>query len=263
MTEYGVRLGSMLFTMVEPHRGHEVEYNRWYERDHFYAGCLIGPYCFAGARWVATRDLKALRYPDPSPIAAGPEVGSFLSLYYILEGKRQEWRSWGAEQVFRLDAEGRMFRERDHVHTLHYLYRWGVFRDEEGVSAELALDHRFPGLAVVVGERAEGVPASEIERWYREEHLPRTLPSTAAAMCLAFEGEATMPSTPSNVPPPTGVEDRFLLLFFLDSDPRECWDALFARHGDELATTGFGKVIYASPFIPTVPGTDAHIDELW
>ena len=33
-----VRLGSMLFTLVEPHRGHEVAYNRWYERDHFYAG---------------------------------------------------------------------------------------------------------------------------------------------------------------------------------------------------------------------------------
>ena len=28
----------MLFTMVDPEQGHEVEYNRWYERDHFYAG---------------------------------------------------------------------------------------------------------------------------------------------------------------------------------------------------------------------------------
>jgi len=45
MTDVGgqVRLGTMLFTLVEPHRGHEVAYNRWYERDHFYAGCMVGP----------------------------------------------------------------------------------------------------------------------------------------------------------------------------------------------------------------------------
>ena len=52
-----VKLGSMLFTIVEPHRGHEVAYNRWYERDHFYSGCLIGPYNFAGRRFVATAEL--------------------------------------------------------------------------------------------------------------------------------------------------------------------------------------------------------------
>ena len=61
-----IKLGSMLFTLVEPRRGHEVAYNRWYERDHFYAGCMIGPYQFAGKRFVATAELKALRDPDPS-----------------------------------------------------------------------------------------------------------------------------------------------------------------------------------------------------
>ena len=48
-----IRLGAMLFTMIEPHRGHEVAYNRWYERDHLYAGCTVGPYNFAAKRWVA------------------------------------------------------------------------------------------------------------------------------------------------------------------------------------------------------------------
>src|SRR5215467_7499524 len=57
MKEYGIKVGTILFTLVEPHRGHEVEYNRWYERDHFYAGCLIGRSWFAGGRWVATRHL--------------------------------------------------------------------------------------------------------------------------------------------------------------------------------------------------------------
>ena len=61
-----VKLGTILFTLVEPHRGHEVAYNRWYERDHFYAGCMVGPWCFAGRRFVATRACKDLRYPDES-----------------------------------------------------------------------------------------------------------------------------------------------------------------------------------------------------
>jgi len=81
-----IKLGSLLFTLVEPHRGHEVAYNRWYERDHFYSGCMIGPYNFAGKRFVATADLKALRDPDPSIVTGAPDRGSFLALYWVLEG---------------------------------------------------------------------------------------------------------------------------------------------------------------------------------
>src|SRR3954464_16002961 len=93
-----VRLGSMLFTMVEPHRGHEVDYNRWYERDHFYAGCMVGPWLFARLRWVATRDLKALRFPEDSAIAK-PSVraGSYVAIYWIHEGKLDEQRAWASE----------------------------------------------------------------------------------------------------------------------------------------------------------------------
>ena len=59
--EYPIRVGSMLFVLTDPGVGHEVEYNRWYERDHIYAGCMVGPWFFAGGRWVATRALKELR----------------------------------------------------------------------------------------------------------------------------------------------------------------------------------------------------------
>ena len=55
-----IDVGAMLFTMVEPHQGHEVAYNRWYERDHFYAGCMIGAGNFAGRRWVAPGDRQPL-----------------------------------------------------------------------------------------------------------------------------------------------------------------------------------------------------------
>ena len=263
MATEGLRLGSMLFTLVEPTRGYEREYNRWYERDHFYAGCLIGPYCFAGGRWVATREMKALRFPEDSPIATSRDVGSLLSLYYILDGHRQEWRTWAAEQVFRLNEQGRMYPHREHVHTLHYVHQWNVQREPDGVPAEIALDHRFPGLAVVFGERSEGTSSAQIEQWYREAALPEMLPGSPAALCVAFEGEASMPSTPSKVPAVSGVERRFLLLFFLDTDPRECWESTFVPHAKALEVSGLGSVVYASPFVPTVPGTDTYLDDLW
>ena len=46
--DYPVKVGSMLLTLVQPHKGFERAYNRWYERDHFYAGCMVGPWLFAG-----------------------------------------------------------------------------------------------------------------------------------------------------------------------------------------------------------------------
>ena len=78
------RLGSALFTLVEPHPGHEVAYNRWYERDHFYAGCMVGPWLFAGRRWVATRDQKDLRFGDAPDVFGDLRRGSYLATYWIV-----------------------------------------------------------------------------------------------------------------------------------------------------------------------------------
>lgn len=47
--DYPVKVGSMLLTLVDPHRGFERAYNRWCERDHFYGGSMEGPYQLAAA----------------------------------------------------------------------------------------------------------------------------------------------------------------------------------------------------------------------
>ena len=87
MNDHPVRVGSMLYTLVDPNRGHEVAYNRWYERDHFYAGCLIGPWLFAGKRWVSTRELKDMRFPADSTVTVPVDKGSYLATYWVHEGK--------------------------------------------------------------------------------------------------------------------------------------------------------------------------------
>ena len=141
-----VRLGSMLFTLVEPHRGHEVAYNRWYERDHFYAGCMVGPWLFAGRRFVATRALKDLRFGTDADLFGGVDLGSYLAVYWILDGRHDDHVDWALRQVQWLHANGRMFAERDHIHTLLYRHAFtAAGAGDDAVPAELALDHPFGG----------------------------------------------------------------------------------------------------------------------
>ena len=149
MNTHPVRVGSCLFTMVDPVRGHEVDYNRWYERDHFYAGCMVGPWLFAGRRWVATRDLKDLRFPAESPLAVPVDAGSYLAIYWVHEGRHDEHFAWSIDQVVGLYRSGRGFEHRVHAHTALLHEPRFHYRDDDPVPVELALDHPYRGLAVV------------------------------------------------------------------------------------------------------------------
>ncbi|HLN43881.1 MAG TPA: hypothetical protein VK215_15590 [Acidimicrobiales bacterium] len=258
-----IKLGSMLFTLVEPRRGHEVAYNRWYERDHFYAGCMIGPYQFAGKRFVATAELKALRDPDPSSITGEPDRGSFLSVYWVLDGYHDTWNRWAVDQVKALHKAGRMFEERDHVHTLLYRYAWERSRDPDGLPAELALDHPSAGLVAVFTDRSEGVDAAEFEAWMRDEHLAALLPGTAARLVIAADPLPLLIDAPGDVPRSESDDRRQLTLWFLDTSPQEAWDSVVVAHRAALEKSGKATVVAALPFIPTIPGTDTYTDMLW
>ena len=104
-SEGAIRLGSLLFSLVEPERGHGRAFHRWYERDHFYSGMMSGPDLFAGRRWVATRALKKLRYPADSPLVDPLDAGSYAVTYWILEGR---CRNLAIEQGLVMSAVGDM-----------------------------------------------------------------------------------------------------------------------------------------------------------
>jgi hypothetical protein len=253
--EKPIKLGGALFTMVEPHKGHEVAYNRWYERDHFYAGCMIGAWTLAGARFAATRACKKKRYAPDAAITPDPMVGSYLAIYWILAGKFDDWTRWGVDQVNWLHANQRMFAERDHIHTLMYRFLEERPASPDGVPAELALDHRFPGLIAVIGEVAGGKGIDEAAAWWRERPLP-------ADLLVAFTPVPLFGDAPSDVPRDTAV-DRFLHLYFLEHDPVAAWDDRFARLPADFDGSGLGRILFTSPFLPTIPGTDRYADELW
>jgi len=260
-----IKVGSMLFTMVDPNKGHEVAYNRWYERDHFYAGCMAGPWLFAGRRWVAPRDLKALRFPADSPVAQPVQAGSYVSIYWHLEGHRDDHGAWASPQVHWLYANGRGFPERTHVHTLIYNHDWRHHRDADPVPLELSLDHNFPGLAALILKRNPAVDKARLERWFREEYLPGWLEGSPVASCSAWSPvlrPAGAASSPMTIPQLEDPEQVTTQLYFLDRDPRESWDK-FRQLGKDFDASGLGRVIFATPFIPTNVSTDDYTDQLW
>jgi hypothetical protein len=250
-----VRLGSMLFTLVEPHRGHEVAYNRWYERDHFYAGCMVGPWLFAGRRFVATRALKDLRFGSEAGLFGGVDLGSYVAIYWILDEHHDDHVDWALRQVQWLHANGRMFAERDHIHTLLYRHAFtAAAHGDASVPAELALDHPFAGVTAALVRPAPGVSADDL-RAHAGSRSPREL----------VVGFNPIP-LPADAPVIQQGHDRLdgclLQLSFSTTSPIEGWED--ERGSTErLRSDGLGDVLWAAPFIPTVPGTDIYADQLW
>ena len=268
MDDYPVKVGAMLFTMVDPHRGHEVAYNRWYERDHYYAGVMDGPHALAGSRWVAPRALKDLRFPDPSPFAEPLDAGSYVSIYWYLKGKVDEHTAWAGERVWWLYENGRGFAERTHAHTGIYTFESARYADNDGVPVELALDHGYRGLAVVVAEPTDGGSAADLRARLEAGPVARLLAvdgidtvSSWTPRTGAVEGNGSGGS-PMALGTSGGSAERVVQLVFMTADPRERWDAVRAYAAD-VAERGGGRVTFASPFLPTVVGTDAYVDELW
>jgi hypothetical protein len=257
-----IKLGSMLFTLVDPHPGFEVAYNRWYERDHFYAGCMIGPWQFAGRRFVATAELKRMRDPDPSPVTGQAHRGSYVALYWVLEGHHDDWNLWAVDQVRSLHRGGRMFEERDHVHTLLYRYLFEVGRGDDPVPAELALDHPYQGMIAVWVDGAEGTPRYELEARLRDVHLPGVLEGSAAGLVVGWEPLPLQVDVPG-VARSDSFDRRVLLVWFTDAPPDECWSSTVGAARERIEAAGHGTVVAALPFIPTIPGTDTYADELW
>src|SRR3546814_17444704 len=127
-----------------------LEYNRWYERDHFFANGQQLPYFFTGRRFVATRALKALRHLDPdNPVSSDASKGSFLHLYWVLPSDYEEWIAIGYQNFAELEADGRMAGSlRNTIPTVNPQSLWSINRDPDGVPSELALNHPYPGLVL-------------------------------------------------------------------------------------------------------------------
>ncbi|MFI0215758.1 hypothetical protein [Streptomyces lydicus] len=260
---YGVHPGHALITMVEPHPGHEYAYNRWYEDDHYIAGAMAMPWIFAGRRWVATRALQLLRYPEESAVARPVTAGCYLSTYWLTEGRYDEHMRWTVAINRRLNRDGRIHQDRTHVFTAFQDHVATVYRDGAAGPRDFhALDHPYAGLVLEVIDAAGPRERAELLAWLRTRHLPQRLAGSPAAMVTVFRPTPLPSDRMAYVKQVEGVETRLTLLWFLQQDPREGWAAHFADLGREVAESGLGRVELVAPFVPTVPGTDRYVAEL-
>ena len=250
-----VDLGQALITMVEPTRDPERlhEYNRWYEHDHALAGVMIGPGAFSYRRFVATRDLKALRGP-------GGSEGTFIALYWLLDGSVDEHYAWSFPQTQGLAAAGRMNPDREHVSTSLYDYAGAANRTGWPVPPEIALDHPYGGLVVTWLDRHPDATLDAAVTWVRDAWVPAVLGAgDRIGQALVF--------TPRDFPgvPGTGVGigEKVCVAWFLHDDPRADWSTVADAIAAPVADAGVASLSFLGPFVPVVPGTDTYLDQLW
>jgi hypothetical protein len=256
---YGVEVGHALITMVEPHRGYERAYHRWYEDDHFIAGAMAMPWIYAGRRWVATRDLQLLRYPSDSAVGQPVTDGCYITVYWLTAGRYEEHMKWTVGINKRLNRDGRVFQQRTHVFTAFQDHEATVYRDGAAGPRDFhALDHPYAGLVLEVIDAESPEQRGELLEWLVSRHLPKRLAGSPAAMVTVFRPTPLPGDRMTYVKQVEGVDTRLTLLWFLERDPRECWDPHFM----DLEEPATGRRELLAPFVPTIPGTDTYVDQL-
>jgi hypothetical protein len=263
------RLGHLIVAVAEPHRSTIAEYHRWFEEEHMYDAVLVGPGAFAANRFVATKDLKALRQPLDGGVFADPTIGSFVGLYYLAPDTAEEHFAWSFPQNAWLGATGRNNADRTLVLTWLCDYAAAVVRDGHRVAPHVALDHPYRGMVMAWVEAPEGGSVADLGSWLTTTYLPSLLERDGRIAQVQlwtprdFPDQQGVPTTPGTVVANRGIDRQVLAVFFLDAEPTAEWPATFAPMADDLAATGRATLRLIAPFIPTVRGTDQYLDQLW
>ncbi|MFI0780285.1 hypothetical protein [Streptomyces sp. NPDC021212] len=218
------------------------------------------PWIYAGRRWVATRDLQRLRYPAKSAVAQPVTAGCYLSVYWLTEDRYAEHMRWTVGINKRLNRDGRVFQERTHVLTAFHDREATVYRDgAAGPRDHHALDHPYAGLVLEVVESESPERRGELLDWLTARHLPRRLAGSPAALVTVFRPTPLPSNRMAYVKQVEGVDTRLTLLWFLERDPRMCWEEYLTGLDADVERSGLGRVEFVAPFIPTIPGTDRYV----
>jgi hypothetical protein len=254
-----VELGGALITMPQAHAGREETFNRWYEDDHYVSGAMVGPWVFAGRRFVRC-DLERFSAPGSEPT----QMGSFIGLYWTLAGHVDEVWRWAKAALEQLTAEGRGPRDRTRVYSAMHETVFAHIFDPPPMRAIHALDYPYRGLVVELVDAPQESSRAELVRWLRDEYVPAQ--KGPLGQCVAFlprglrdesreaQGGQKQPEivAPAIDPNP---ERRVCLLWFLHHDPHEFWPGTFAKHGEDIEASRLGRLVLLAPFAPTWPGT--------
>jgi hypothetical protein len=254
-----VELGGALITMPQAHQGREEAFNRWYEDDHYISGAMVGPWVFAGRRFIRC-ELERFSAPGTKPT----QMGSFIGLYWTLAGHVDEVWRWAKGALDHLTAEGRGPRDRTRVYSAMHETAFVHIFDPAPMLAIHALDYPYRGLAVELVDASEASSREALVTWLRDEYVPSR--KGPFGQCVALfprglreerRGDLGAQRAPEIVAPAIdpNPDRRVCLLWFLHEDPHDFWPGTFATHGEEIEASGLGRLVLLAPFVPTLPGT--------
>src|SRR5690242_18648551 len=252
---FDVALEGVVYTLVDVHDGHDADFERWYESDHFYAGGVLGPNVLAGRRWYASRELREARFVSPRCQLPDPYAGTNLAMYWLATGGLDAFYGWVEPTIAQLRPGGRMFSHRTHVNTDGYRLEHVLdASDRSTVPPHVALDHPFPG--VFVSYLAPGA-----------DHLPAVLPLRSLSIAFRPNAGSMDASTlgvdttaPGMVFPTDGDPVRLVLTFLPERPPA---DAEWTRGTVEAVAAATGSdPLWGGAFLPVVPGSLEHLPSL-
>lgn len=236
MPDSVVPLGSVVFALIDPAPGHELAFNAWYERDHFYTAGTAAPGVFAAGHFLVAGAPPNVHRPH-------------LALYFVLPDHDDARVAFATDQVRQAADEDRLFTERTHLHTWLYRPAFSWHAAGHDVPTPLALDHPYRAvsvalvdtgdddeLAAVVGGAARGVTG-----------VGQILGLTARSEVMASEWLG-----------PVDAATRRALVFFHTVAPDAAAPALDAVL-EGLAGQGGGAVRWSASFHPAVFGTHQHV----
>ncbi len=252
--DYRMKVGSMLLTLVDPNRGFEAAYNRWYERDHFYAGCMIGPFLFAGSRWVATRALKDARWPtDDETIASPPDAGSYVAIYWVEKGHHADHFDVWARAPGARALRGRPGLRRTQATRTPCCTTTSArsYRDADldAVPIELALDHGYDGLVIVWLDGRGGRDAARADEELAGDLAPALLADSPIEIVSSWTpsaGENDPRDVPMDLGSKAGGPERLCQLLFVAGDVQAALPAI-RRYTDAIESADLATVRLVAP----------------
>jgi hypothetical protein len=255
---FSVALEGVVYTLVDVHEGHDEDFERWYESDHFYAGGVLAPYTLSGRRWYAGKALRESRFVSADCPLPDPYRGTNLATYFLTTGGLVGFYDWIVPQLMNLRSAGRMFADRTHINTDGYrLEKVLTFDGSSSVPAHVALDHPFAGVFVAyldptgpaAADSSVALPAGTLALSFR--------PNVGS---LTAESIGVSASQPGMEYPSTGEPVRLVLAFL--TEPPAATREYSADLSDRLARLTGSRPQWGGGMLPVVPGSREHLAAL-
>jgi hypothetical protein len=140
-----------------------------------------------------------------------------------------------------------------------------VYRDDDPVPVELALDHHYDGIVAAWFDACGGATGAELQTRLAEAEVPKLLAGSTIEIASSWTPMPTGGAArkgPMDLGSEPGGAERLVQLFFVDGDVREALPGL-RDYTNGVEAAGLADTRLVAPFLRTVVGTDRYVDELW